>query len=60
MDNFGVFLFFWSIMEETIGFEGVCMNYIYLIKEHYPLLTKSEKKWLILFLTLVRRSFIVR
>ena len=35
------------------------MNYIYLINEHYPLLTKSERKLLILFLTLENLLFTV-
>ncbi|OJG80016.1 Sialic acid utilization regulator, RpiR family protein [Enterococcus ratti] len=31
-------------MEKMIRFKGAYMSYIYLIKEHYPLLTRSEKK----------------
>jgi DNA-binding MurR/RpiR family transcriptional regulator len=44
MDNSGVFLPKMEYNGEKMQHKGVYMNYIYLINEHYPLLTKSEKK----------------
>lgn len=43
MENFGVFNFI-VYNKQKLHSRGDFMNYIYLINEHYPLLTKSERK----------------